>query len=245
MKLEALIVAAAEISGPERQCMFALMARYYAGVKRDDFDADLKEKHWVILLRDGDSHALCGFSTQMVLDFTIDGTSLHALFSGDTIVDRKCWGQSLLAQAWGRLAIELIDRFPTGSLFWFLISKGYKTYRYLPLFFREYYPRHTAPTPPWAQSIIDVLGRQKYPRAYDPSAGIIRADGSACRLRRDVAAVNEGRLRDPAVSFFVKKNPHHELGDELCCIAPLTRENFSVAAQRPLRRNPEHQVAFG
>jgi hypothetical protein len=76
------------------------------------------------------------------------------------------------------LAIELIDRYPAGSLFWFLISKGYKTYRYLPLFFREYYPRHTAPTPPWAQSIIDVLGRQKYPRAYDPSAGIIRADAT-------------------------------------------------------------------
>jgi hypothetical protein len=51
-------------------------------------------------------------------------------------------------------------------------------------------------------------------------------------------------LRDPAVGFFVEKNPRHELGDELCCIAPLTRKNFSVAAERPLRRGPEHQIAL-
>jgi hypothetical protein len=143
------------------------------------------------------------------------------------------------------LALELINRFPRGSLYWFLISKGYKTYRYLPLFFREYYPRHATPTPPWAKSVIDVLGRQKYPRAYDPTAGIIRAGSTACRLRRHVAAVTFAKLRDPAVSFFVETNPGHELGDELCCIAPLTRENFSNAAVRPLRRGQALQVAVG
>ena len=98
---------------------------------------------------------------------------------------------------------------------------------------------------PWAKSVIDVLGRQKYPRAYDPSAGIIRAGATACRLRRDVAAVTFAKLRDPAVSFFVETNPGHEFGDELCCIAPLTRENFSNAAVRPLRRGQALQVAVG
>ena len=189
MNLEAQLVTVSELSGQERDCMFALMDRYYAGMKRDFFNADLDEKHWAILLRDSDSNVICGFSTQMLMDFTVDGASMHALFSGDTIVEQRCWGQSVLAQAWGRLALELINRFPRGSLYWFLISKGYKTYRYLPLFFREYYPRHATPTPPWAKSVIDVLGRQKYPRAYDPSAGIIRAGATACRLRRDVAAV--------------------------------------------------------
>jgi hypothetical protein len=245
MNLEAQLVTVSELSGQERDCMFALMDRYYAGMKRDFFNADLDEKHWAILLRDSDSNVICGFSTQMLMDFTVDGASMHALFSGDTIVEQRCWGQSVLAQAWGRLALELINRFPRGSLYWFLISKGYKTYRYLPLFFREYYPRHATPTPPWAKSVIDVLGRQKYPRAYDSSAGIIRAGATACRLRRDVAAVTFAKLRDPAVSFFVETNPGHELGDELCCIAPLTRENFSHAAARPLRRGQALQVAVG
>ena len=245
MNLDAQIFAAAELGGQERDSMFALMQRYYSGMKRDVFEADLNEKRWVILLREDGTQVIRGFSTQMILDFAVDGVPMHALFSGDTIVDRKCWGQSRLAQAWGRLAIELIDRYSTGSLYWFLISKGYKTYRYLPLFFREYYPRREVATPSWATAIIDILGRQKYPRTYDSNAGIIRADAAACRLRREVAAVTCARLRDPAVGFFVEKNPGHELGDELCCIARLTRENFSIAAARPLRRTQTHQVAVG
>lgn len=244
MKLEAQIVEVAGLGRWERDQMFALMDRYYAGMKRDTFEVDLNEKLWVILLRESGSQAICGFSSQMILDFTIDGAAMHALFSGDTIVERRCWGQSLLAQAWGQLAIALIDRYPRGSLYWFLISKGYKTYRYLPLFFCEYYPRRATVTPSWAKAIIDALGRHKYPQAYDPSTGIIRADATACRLRRDVAAVTGGRLRDPEVRFFVERNPGHELGDELCCVAPLTRENFSVAAARPLRRQAP-QVAVG
>jgi hypothetical protein len=92
---------------------------------RDGFDADLNEKQWVILLRDDASRAICGFSTQMILDFAVDGAPMHALFSGDTIVERSCWGQTLLAQAWGQLALDLIDRYPAGALLWFLISKGY------------------------------------------------------------------------------------------------------------------------
>lgn len=245
MKLDPQIVSVAELNGQERDRMFALMDRYYAGMKRDGFEADLNEKQWVILLRDDASRAICGFSTQMILDFAIDGAPMHALFSGDTIVERSCWGQGLLAQAWGQLALDLIDRYPAESLFWFLISKGYKTYRYLPLFFREYYPRRAAATPLWAKTIIDVLGRRKYPQTYDPNTGVIRADASACRLRRDVAEITEGRLRDADVRFFVERNPGHERGDELCCIAPLTRENFSAAAARPLRHCQTQEVAAG
>jgi len=243
MKLEAQIVRVAGLDGYDRDQMFGLMERYYDGMKRDGFEADLNEKQWVILLQDCDSHAICGFSTQMILDFAVDGARMHALFSGDTIVERRCWGQSLLAQAWGRLAIELIDRYPAGSLYWFLISKGYKTYRYLPLFFREYYPRRATATPPWAKAIIDALGSHKYPHAYDPTAGIVRAEATACRLRRDVAALTGGRLRDPEIGFFIDSNPGHEFGDELCCIAPLTRANFSVAAARPLGRHAPQVVA--
>jgi len=170
----------------------------------------------------------------MVLDFTVDGAPGHALFSGDTIVDRRCWGQNLLAQAWGRLALTLIDEYPGGSLYWFLISKGYKTYRFLPLYFREFYPRFDVATPAWAKAAVEVLARRKYADAFDPVAGIIRAEPGACRLRDGVAAITPARLRDPHVKFFAERNPGHPRGDELCCIAPLNRQNFTLAARRPL-----------
>ena len=44
--------------------------------------------------------------------------------------------------------------------------------------------------------------------------------------------MTSSRLRDPHVRYFAELNPGHARGDELCCIAPLTRENFTLAAQR-------------
>jgi hypothetical protein len=34
------------------------------------------------------------------------------------------------------------------------------------------------------------------------------------------------------VRFFLERNPHYDRGDELCCLAPLTQENFTRAAYR-------------
>ena len=235
MKLSAELVPVEEIKPAQRRVMFALMEQYYAGMKRQSFEADLDEKRWVILLGDRDRQRIHGFSTQMILDVEVAGRPIHALFSGDTIVERSCWGQGLLAQAWGRLALELIEKYPIGSLYWFLISKGYKTYRYLPVFFREFYPRFDMTTPPWAAALIDAVARRKYPQLYDADCGVIRPEPDGCRLRNGVAEITAQRLRDPHIRFFAQRNPRHGDGEELCCIAPLTGENFTPAAARPLR----------
>jgi hypothetical protein len=233
MNLLAEIIPISEIGSDQRAGMFALMEQYYAGMSRDIFETDLSEKHWVVQLLDAQTREIRGFSTQMVLELTVGGRPVRALFSGDTIVDRSCWGQSALAQAWGQLALTLIAENPATQLFWFLISKGYKTYRYLPVFFREFYPRLDTATPGWAMELIDTLASYKYPASYDPEAGIIRA--SDCRLRKGIAEITPERLRDPHIRFFAERNPGHIRGDELCCIAPLSRGNFTAAACRQLR----------
>jgi hypothetical protein len=46
------------------------------------------------------------------------------------------------------------------------------------------------------------------------------------------------RLRDPHVCFFLARNPGHASGDELCCLAPLTRANFTPAAYRVIGAEP-------
>ena len=169
------------------------------------------------------------------------GRPVQVLFSGDTIVDRQSWGDSALAHVWGRLALSLIDRHAGAELYWFLISKGYKTYRFLPLFFHEFYPRHDRPTPAWARTVLDALGRHKFPSAYDATSGVIRADGPKDRLRPGVAELTLERLRDPHVRFFAERNPGHARGDELCCLAPLTRANFTSAAYRVIGPEPALQ----
>jgi len=238
MRLSALVAATADLSARQRETMFALMERHYANVQRDVFDSDLAEKIWVILVSDPASGDLCGFSTQMLLDVEAEGRPIKALFSGDTIIDQKRWGDQALAHLWGRLALSLIEAHPDAELYWFLISQGYKTYRFLPLFFREFYPGHDAPTPQRAHTAIDALARARYPDDYDPSTGVIRAGCRQYRLREGLADITPGRLRDDHVRFFQTCNPGHERGDELCCLAPLTRANFTPAAWRVIGAEP-------
>jgi hypothetical protein len=235
MPLAARLTSPPELTPGQLAEMFDLMSRHYANVKRDIFEADLAEKAWVILLTDV-SAALCGFSTQMVLEAEVGGRAIKALFSGDTIIDRRHWGDPALAGIWGRLALSLIDADPDAEFYWFLLSKGYKTYRFLPLFFREFYPRLGTPTPASIESIRDALGAARYPDDYDETAGIVRAGDWQYCLRAGLADVTSERLRDPDIRFFHERNPGHARGDELCCLAPLTRDNFTAAAYRVIGR---------
>jgi len=241
MKLGARVMATADVSIRQREAMFALMERHYANVQRDVFDTDLAEKTWVILVSDLASGELCGFSTQMLLDIEVEGRPIKTLFSGDTIIDRERWGDQALAHMWGRLALSLVEEHPSDQLYWFLITQGYKTYRFLPIFFREFYPRHDAPTPAWARTAIDALALARYAHDYDTTTGVVRAGSKQYRLREGLADITPARLRDDHVRFFRARNPGHERGDELCCLAPLTRANFTPAAWRVI--NPEPVVA--
>jgi hypothetical protein len=218
--------------------MFALMDRHYENVEWEWFEADLAEKQWVIQISDPATGELCGFSTQVLLDAQAEGRPIKALFSGDTIIDRDRWGDSALTHVWGRLALSLIDSHPGVELYWFLISQGYKTYRFLPVFFHEFFPRHDVPVPGYVRSVMDTLGRARYPLQYDPAAGVVRASDRQYRLRPGVADITPERLRDPHVRFFQARNPGHLQGDELCCLAPLTRANFTRAAYRVIGPEP-------
>lgn len=228
--LSSQIELADSLRARDRQQMLVLMQTYYEGVHPSDFYRDLSEKHWVITLRTP-SGELCGFSTQVILPVPGHFDSL-ALFSGDTIIAEAYRGRNDLAGLWGSLALEQIDLFQDKKLYWFLISKGYKTYRYLSLFFREYYPRQGVVTPPNLFNLNHALAEWKFGDRYDSTQGIVRASEHGCHLRADVAPVLSHRLRDPDVSFFVDANPGHAMGDELCCLAPLNRQNFTSVAYR-------------
>jgi hypothetical protein len=248
-KLKGTLVPVPALGPAQRETMFRLLERYYENVTRADFLADLAEKPWVIVLSDPRSGELCGFSTQMLMRAVVGGADVSALFSGDTIVAQEHWGDIALARTWGRLALSLIDRHeseesetrpgsPCHGLYWFLISKGYKTYRFLPLFFHEFFPRCDVPTPGWACRLIDGLGSRKYPQAYDPARGVIRAGPRKDRLRPGIADPTPQRLRDPHVRYFVERNPGYVRGEELCCLAPLSRANFTAAAYRAIGWEP-------
>jgi hypothetical protein len=163
MKLHNEIVPVASLGASDRDTLFALYSQHYSGARRDQFESDLAEKEVVILLRDRSSDQVRGFSTQMILRQRVGGQQVRALFSGDTIIAPSHWGDQELRRGWCHYAAAALIAEPGVPLYWFLMTKGYRTYLYLPVFFRDFFPHYGRETPPELQSMLDGFARQNDP----------------------------------------------------------------------------------
>jgi hypothetical protein len=204
--------------------MYGLMTSHYEGVNRDIFQRDLLEKRDVIVLRDSEENQIKGFSTLMLLEEVVDESPVTALFSGDTIIDKEYWGTNELPKWWGKYAFNLIDEMPGKELYWFLMSKGYKTYRFLPVFFNEFPERE--------KRVLDSLAFSKFPDNYDSDTGVICFEGKKDHLKQGVADIDNSRMNNPDIKYFVERNPGWQQGDELVCIVKLTKDNFNKMGHR-------------
>ena len=195
------------------------------------FEVDLAEKEWVILLHELDGGELQGFSTLMRLEEEIDGEPVTAFFSGDTVVSRGYWRETVLPRLWGRLVFAQAEGINDRKVYWFLICSGYKTYRFLPVFFRTFYPCREQQCPGQVRRIMDRLALRKFPNEYDAERGVV-SFREATPLKAGVADVTDQRLKDPHVAFFQEVNPGHVHGDELVCLTEVAYDNLTPAGRR-------------
>jgi hypothetical protein len=213
------------LSAADRDAMFGLLDAYYDKVTRADFDRDLDEKRFVIRMFGVDE--LAGFSTIQLLESEHGGRRILTVFSGDTVIARPYWGQKQLQIHFTRFLIKLRLRHPFRRVFWFLISKGYKTY----LLMRNNltcYPNHEGPTPADVKQILDHVAALKYPDRYDPQRGVIGyPDGSA--VKPEAHCLEQGIEQDPDIQFFLQANPGWIHGDELCCLAEIRMSELAGA----------------
>lgn len=228
--MEGRIVRQEAVGPPTIEAMYELFQKYFVHRDRSTFEADLADKDHVILIYAGAE--LVGFSTAQTSLERINGDELPVLFSGDTIVDRAYWGSGILERCWLELAVRTSEQHQS-PLYWFLICSGYRTYRYLPTFFKEFWPRYDAQTPPAAQALLDTLAQRRFGARYQD--GVVCLPGGGA-LREGVSPVDERQLRNPDVEFFVKANPGHLRGDELACITRISSDNLTPAGRRVWRR---------
>ena len=224
-------VARTTLSPETVEAMAQLFSEHYEQVCPERFRRDLAEKDQVVLLRDESSGTLQGFSTLATYVSTVQGRKIGVVYSGDTIIRPAYWGTPALPSVWIKLVLALAAELPQ-PVYWLLISSGYKSYRFLPVFYREFYPRYDCPTPPDLQATMDALARQRFGAQYDANAGVVRFDDGATPLRPGVADVSEERQRNPHVRFFLERNPGHAQGDELVCLTWISWENLTSAGQR-------------
>jgi len=231
MVLASHIVRQTGLTAADREAMFALHARHFGNVRRDRFLTDLTVKDWVILLRRPD-RAIVGFSTQVLITLPFAEGPQRFLFSGDTVVDRAHWRSPALAGTFGHLMLRLIADYGEERLHWFLISKGFRTYRFLPVFFRRFYPTGEDGTPVLETALLHAVASHRFGAAYDPQTGLVRLGPAGDWLLPELARVPAARLRDPHVAFFLQPNPGFAAGDELAYLAAIRRDNFTPSAWR-------------
>lgn len=224
-----------ELSSTVRDVLFSLLSESFDRVSRVEFELDLKEKDQVVLLVD-QAGEVKGFSTFM---FKSVGDGVGVLYSGDTIIDQAFWGSQELPRAGLAIAMEAVSSGRAAVIYWLLISKGYKTFRYLPLLFKEFYPNPAVPEIPRDMLAVaaGVLG-PKFGPLLDLDLGIVRSGGKGPRLKQGVADLTPGRLKDSDIAFFSSLNPGWSDGDNLICMARVHPDNFTRAAIRLSANRP-------
>lgn len=218
------------LSPSQRVRMYDLLQAHFHGVEREQFDRDLDEKNWVILLTDRQG-ALRGFSTLLLYTAEVLGEPATIVYSGDTIVHREAWGSSALMRTWIASVHQIAQSLHHPRIYWLLITSGFRTYRFLPVFVRTFYPRFDCPTPPAIQNAIDTIAADRFGRSYNPATGIVRL-AHPQPLREGLRDIPPSRRTDPHVAHFLHNNPGHSLGDELVCLADISPGGLTPAGQR-------------
>ena len=228
-QVEFELVRRAALSGTQTRSMFELLSRHFEGVTTEQFQRDLAGKSLAALLyRD---EMLVGFSTLLAYTTKFENETINVIYSGDTIVAPEAWGSTALPRAWVASVEFLRAELPPGRCFWLLLTSGFRTYRFLPVFWREFFPRFDEVTPPGVRRLLTHVAIHQFGEQFDSASGIVRFHAPQ-RLRDTLGQIPQGRGSDPHIAFFLTANPGWANGDELVCLTELTGENLTAAGRR-------------
>ncbi|MBD2359350.1 hypothetical protein H6G41_33025 [Tolypothrix sp. FACHB-123] len=229
--MKSWLVPVQKLQMSDRIAMYALLNNHFQGVTWEGFEADLARKNWVLLLREEITNSLKGFSTLMLQSTTFAGEKITVVYSGDTIVDPSAWSSTTLPRTWIAAVNFLREYYTENKLYWLLICSGFRTYRFLPTFWQDFYPRYDIPTPSDVSNLMSTLAQEYYADAYNEATNIIRFQNPQI-LREGLIEIPTGRQTNPHIQYFEQTNPGYRQGDELVCLTEIRYDNLTRAGQR-------------
>jgi len=235
MRYECRSYTVGELTVDQRERMLDILSESFVNVTREEFLDDLHRKDLVFLSTDPQTKAVVGFSTQKILSLR-DGSQL--VFSGDTIVAPSAWGSLDLPRAWGHWMLELKDQRPDKPLYWLLISKGHRTYRFLSTYFEDFAPSRERTYSPEEEEVIVEAASILFDR------GIVKTSlghyllphlEHSQFLAPQLQSQHPRRMLHPEIEFFTRANPDYTKGSELICLLNYSVENMLPFCKRMLR----------
>ena len=159
-------------SEQEKEVFYQLLCQCFLGVTWHDFMRDFQEKDAVMILRKEHSEGeIVGWSTLMVLTLTLLDTEVKAIFSGDTAVLPAYRSSTGLGVELSRYFLQMREQFPQHTVYYILISKGWRTYKIMPFFFKEFSPRYDKLRLSLRQSRYGCLWQEEVSASLQPSYG--------------------------------------------------------------------------
>ena len=218
---------AKDLSSKQKGTMFALMDKYYSNLDEQVFLTDLSEKDVIFLLLNK-KEEIVGFTSLKLFTKKVDQKNIVGVFSGDTVIDKKYRGGFELPYAWLSYSLGLNKNYDL--VFWFMLSKGYRTYRLLPRFFKNFYPHYKNKTPLEIKNTIDLFATDLFGKDYDSETNIYKP-AKNYNVKLGKKEVNEKVLKNPHLRFFATKNEFFWKGEELVSYCEISKKNLKVYAQ--------------
>ena len=223
------IVAVSALGDALRSEMARLYFSSYDGADESLFFADLARKQEALLVRAGEQ--LIGFTTMRFFEREWGARPIRVVYSGDTVVDRAHWGQQALAFDWIARMGALKRERPEIPFYWLLLVKGHRTFRYLPLFGKTFYP-HWSVDRSDLKPLADALASEMFPDDYNAATGVVEFRRSRGHLKADIAAPSPADTAKQDISFFLQRNPGFRDGHELVCLCEVEPHNMKPLTLR-------------
>ena len=157
-------------------------------------------------------------------------------------MDRQHWGQQELAFAWIARIGEIKAQAPDVPLYWFLLVKGHRTFKYLSVFGKSFHP-HWQIDRSDLKPLADQLAHASFGHDYNPVSGVVEFSASRGHLKPFIAEPTEEELAKEATRFFLRKNPGYRQGHELVCLCELESVNMKPLTARIFNRALRSAVA--
>jgi hypothetical protein len=235
-------VAVSSLSESIKEQMASLYLCAYDASNEALFFHDLSSKDEVLLVRCAGE--LVGFTTLRTYERDWQGSRIRVVYSGDTIVQPRHWGQQALAFAWIARMGTYKRTAPLTRLYWLLLVKGHRTFRYLPVFGKSFYP-HWSIDRSDLKPLADTLALELCPDDYNPRTGIMEFARSRGHLKPALAQPCEHELKKPEVRFFLERNPGFRQGQEMVCLLELEEDNLKPLTLRLFRKSGHAEHALG
>lgn len=238
------LVALDSLAENQKSRMFHLMHENYNKVTEDIFFHDLSNKEWIGLIMDH-SGLIHGFTTFVINPKGVGGSHYHIIFSGDTVIAPAYWGSQIMMQGWCRAVGSFIASDMTKPWYWYLLSKGHRTYMYLPLFFEYFYP---SPNPGQMNAelrkLADEVSSKLFGEYWYPKEGVIRFDASRGELKAELSEATFQKKGSLIANFFLNKNPRFYEGEELVCTALIHPDKVFRSARAFILEGMQHPIVL-